>query len=112
MIDPYLLQHIDEIKLECKKNAVSKLYAFGSIVDGRFQHGKSDIDLLIEFDENEISKKEEAKYMLKMWMALQKLLNCKVDLVSKRTVNGEFFKKYLALYKELIFDNESHKKMA
>lgn len=47
-----------------------------------------------------------------MWMALQKLLNCKVDLVSKRTVNGEFFKKYLALYKELIFDNESHKKMA
>ena len=104
MIDPFLLQHMDQVRQECKINEVSKLYAFGSIVDGRFKQGKSDIDLLIEFDNNKVSQKDQAKNMLRLWINLQKLLNCKVDLVSRNTVNGVYFKKYLALYKELIFE--------
>ncbi|GAA0890617.1 hypothetical protein GCM10009122_02950 [Fulvivirga kasyanovii] len=107
-MDPFLLKHIDEIQLECQKNGVSKLYAFGSVVDGRFKPGKSDIDLLVEFDSNEVSQRDQAKCMLRLWINLQNLLNSKVDLVSKGTVNGKFFKKYLELYKELIFEKEGN----
>lgn len=103
MLDPFLLRHIDKIKKECTINEVKRLYAFGSIVDGRFVEGKSDIDFLIEFGHN-ISEKEQAEHLLKMWISLQNILGCKVDLVSKTTVNGEFFKKYLQIYKELIFE--------
>jgi len=104
MIDPFLIQFQKEIDALCIEHEVSKLYAFGSIVDGRFQKGKSDIDLLIEFDHE--NKKRKAKALFMMWMQLQNLLGHKVDLVTSDKLKGEYFKKYLDLYKEELFSKE------
>lgn len=103
MIHQYLTRHLDEISQLCLRYRVSRLYAFGSLVDGRFEAGKSDVDLLVEFDKSELSKKEIARSLLELWIELQELLQCKVDLITTDKIKGDFFKKYLNLYKELIY---------
>lgn len=42
-VDP---QNLDDL---CAKTGVKSLYFFGSIVDGRFKTGVSDLDFLVEF---------------------------------------------------------------
>lgn len=103
MINNYLLSKKEVLDELCKEYNVVSLYAFGSIVDGRFIRGKSDIDLLVDFDSNRLSKKEAAKNHFKLWIQLQDLFDCDVDLVLQNSVKGEYFKKYLDLYKELLF---------
>ena len=106
MIDPYLLQFQEKINLLCIEHEVHKLYAFGSIVDGRFEVGKSDIDLLIKF--NHKDKKREAKSLFIIWISLQNMLEHKVDLIASGKLKGKYFKKYLDLYKEELFSSEKN----
>ena len=105
MIDEFLKERLPQVIELCKVNNVLRLYAFGSIVDGRFVKGKSDIDLLVEFDPSNLSKKDRSRNMLKLWIQLQAILESKVDLISNENIEGEHFKKYLELYKTKIFDS-------
>lgn len=107
MIDDFLQSKLEEISAVCAKNKVVRLYAFGSVVDGRFKKGKSDIDMLVEFDHQSNSKKENSKHLLKLWMSMQTILESKVDLISSENIQGEYFKKYLNLYKVKIYDRNS-----
>ncbi len=102
MINIYLENKLPIITTICQKYKVKKLYAFGSIVDGRFVEGKSDIDLLVELRPR--SAEEKARTLLKLWIDFQNALNCEVDLITPNCVRGKYFKKYLEFYKELIFD--------
>jgi len=104
VIDEFLTTKLEDIAKACETKGVARLYAFGSIVDGRFVHGRSDIDLLVEFQEEEEDKKVNSKNLLILWMELQGILDTKVDLVTTDTIKGDHFKKYLELYKELIYE--------
>ena len=104
MLHDYFSSRLQDITELCEKHKVKKLYAFGSIVDGRFVEGKSDIDLLVELRPR--SDEEKARTLLKIWLDFQRTLNCEVDLITPNCIRGKYFKKYLSLYKELIF---SHK---
>jgi len=101
MIDVFLTPYLKEIETLCVEHDVRKLFVFGSIVDGRFKKGKSDIDLLIEFDHD--NKEKKAKSLFLIWVQLQNLLEHKVDLVASDKLRGDYFKKYLDLYKEEIY---------
>ncbi len=106
MIDSYLADRLGTIRYVCLEYNVSKLYAFGSIVDGRFKVGISDIDFLIEFDEKVLSKREISKNLFIIWIKFQEVLNSEVDLIFNKKVKGKYFKKYLELYKVLVYDNQ------
>lgn len=106
MIDPFLESNMKQIEESCIKHNVVYLYAFGSVVDGRFKKGISDIDMLVEFDSHK-SNKENAKNLLKLWIDLQSILDSKVDLISTDNIEGEYFKKYLELYKVKIFERKT-----
>ena len=105
MIDPYLEEKLPQLIDACNRYNVARLFAFGSIVDGRFVKGSSDIDLLVEFDE-QLPPKEKSKQLLKLWIQLQAILESKVDLVTNDNIEGAYFKKYLELYKVKIFEKE------
>lgn len=105
MIHPYLEEKLPQIINSCNTYDVVKLFAFGSIVDGRFKKGSSDIDLLVEFDD-QLSQKEKSRQLLKLWIQLQHILDAKVDLVTNENIEGEYFKKYLQLYKVKIFEKK------
>jgi len=103
MIDLFLKSRMKPIEKSCIKYEVVRLYAFGSIVDGRFKKGKSDIDMMVQFDSLK-SKKENSRNLLKLWIDLQLILESKVDLITSENIEGEYFKKYLELYKVKIFE--------
>jgi predicted nucleotidyltransferase len=107
-MDVFLSAYLEEIKALCMQNHVQRMYAFGSVVDGRFRRGTSDIDLLVEFDKTHLTRKEISRSLLNLWIQLQELLQSKVDLITEDTVQGEYFLKYLNLYKVLIFENHLH----
>jgi predicted nucleotidyltransferase len=71
-----ILRRIEESKERIEKYGVRRIGLFGSYVRNE-QSDKSDIDLLVEFEEGE---KSFSNYMdLKIF--LEDLLGCKVDLV-------------------------------
>ncbi len=102
MLHSYLLEKMPKVVTVCRKHNVQKLYAFGSIVDNRFIEGKSDIDLLVELPK--LTKEKKYKTQIELWFDLQEVLNCEVDLVIADKVKGKYFKKYLEIYKELIYE--------
>lgn len=106
MIDPFLKSFMKTIEKFCIKHDVLRLYAFGSIVDGRFKKGNSDIDMMVVFDCRK-SKKENSRNLLKLWIELQLILDSKVDLISSENIKGQYFKKYLELYKVKIYERNT-----
>lgn len=103
MLHESIHARLAEIGVVCEKYAVQKLYAFGSVVDGRFVEGKSDIDLFVEF--HPIGTAEKNQSLVNLWFDLEALLSCEVDLVTPESAKGAFFIKYLELYKVLIFED-------
>ena len=71
-----VLEILEENLGEIRKFGVKRLGLFGSFVRGE-QKGKSDIDILVEFEKG---KKTFDNYM-ELKFFLEKLLKCKVDLV-------------------------------
>ena len=102
MLHDYLNDRLPEVSGLCLKYRVKRLYAFGSVVDGRFVEGKSDIDLLVEL--KRMPKDEKYKMLVQLWFDLQNVLSCKVDLITGDSIKGKYFKKYIEMYKELVFE--------
>lgn len=102
MLHDFFKRQLPAVHAICSRCAVSKLYVFGSIVDGRFVEGKSDIDLLVELQP--LSPDIKNQMLVHLWFDLEALFGCEVDLVLMEEVNDPHFKKYLDLYKVLVFD--------
>lgn len=102
-LHPYLQNRMEQLVLLCKKHKVSKLYAFGSIVTGRFDLNKSDIDLQVELMQIN-DPVEKGLTLLELWDALETLFERKVDLVSDQPIQNHFFKSSLDQIKVLIYD--------
>jgi uncharacterized protein len=77
-----LKEHKDEV---VQKYRVSELGIFGSFVRGE-QRKRSDIDILVEFDEEDIPSLIK---LIEMERYLQRLLRKKVDVVMKSGLRPE-----------------------
>jgi predicted nucleotidyltransferase len=94
-----------EINLEriialCKKHKVNKLFAFGSVLTDKF-NDNSDIDLLVDFNSQEIEDPFVNFFDFKY--SLQDILGRDVDLVDNSAVKNSFFRKELDQTKNLIY---------
>ena len=73
-------EHLDEVRALCEKYRVKRLAIFGSAVKGTFNPETSDLDFVVEFDDNLFgSAGWHAYFDLKF--ALQDLFSRNVDLV-------------------------------
>jgi predicted nucleotidyltransferase len=108
-LHPFLADKLPGIAQLCAQNRVQALYAFGSVVDGRFCSERSDIDLLIEL--LPMKKAEKAKTLAHVWFRLGMLLDRPVDMLTPACVRDPFFKKYLAMYKVEIYREPTLKKL-
>lgn len=88
-----LKEHKDEV---IQKYQVSELGIFGSFVRGE-QKKRSDIDILVEFDERNIPGLLK---LIEMERYLEKLLRKKVDLVRKGGIRPELRK---IILKEVVY---------
>lgn len=88
----------------CKLHNVKNLYAFGSSVTDNFDEYSSDIDLLIEIDEND--PLERGEKLLAIWDKLEDFFQRKVDLLTQTSIKNPVLRKSIETSKILIYDGK------
>lgn len=88
------------IKKLCEKYRVRTFSAFGSVNRDDFNED-SDIDFVVDFNENDPFKYTDLYFELKE--NLEDLLKRQIDLIEERGIKNRFFKKELDATKVLIY---------
>ncbi|MDP2058678.1 MAG: nucleotidyltransferase domain-containing protein [Flavobacteriaceae bacterium] len=83
-------KNIAEIKKLCENYKVKSLFAFGSVTREDFGDD-SDIDFLVDFEENDPFKYTDLYFGLKD--KLEKLLKRQIDLIEERGIRNRIFRK-------------------
>jgi uncharacterized protein len=85
-----LNQHIARIRKLCELNNVKTLFAFGSVTGDHFGPD-SDIDLIIEIDDDDPVTYTEKYFSLKF--QLEEVLKRPIDLLEQKALRNRFLKK-------------------
>ncbi len=93
-------QQIKRIVELCKDHRVKSLFAFGSVTRADFNDA-SDIDLVVDFYENDPFSYADLYFDLKL--KLEEILNRKVDLLEERAIKNRFFREELDKNKVKIY---------
>ena len=96
----FLYQYSADISSLCKRHQVKTLYAFGSVLTEKFKD-ESDVDLIVDIDENDPLNYGELYFDLKF--ALEDLFNRSVDLLEDRAIRNPFLLKKINNTKQLIY---------
>lgn len=89
----------------CKLYNVKNLYAFGSATTDQFSENSSDIDLIIEIEENDPIERGEK--LMAIWDKLEEFFQRKVDLLTQSSLKNPILKKNIDTTKILIYDGKS-----
>ena len=92
---------LNTIKELCKQYKVKSLYTFGSVNTPNFTD-KSDIDLLIDFDQD-ISIEDYTDNFFTLREKFSKLFKRDIDLVTRRALSNPFFIQDVEQSKVLIY---------
>jgi uncharacterized protein len=98
---------MDDFLTLCKTHNVKKLYAFGSSVTDRFNETTSDIDLLIEIDNQDPIEKGEK--LMSIWDKFEQFFQRKVDLLTSTSIKNPVLRKSIDSTKILIYDGNRQK---
>lgn len=93
-------KNIGQIKQVCKEYKVKKFSVFGSVLTNNFSTD-SDIDFVVDFNENDPIKYTDLYFQLKD--KLEQILNRPVDLIEERGIKNSFFKKEIDKSKVVIY---------
>ncbi len=93
-------KNISLIKQLCKEYKVRTFSAFGSVTREDFSND-SDIDFVVDFEENDPFKYTDLYFQLKE--KLENLFKRQIDLIEERAIKNNFFRKELDRTKVLIY---------
>jgi uncharacterized protein len=85
------------------KHKIKNAYIFGSAVTERF-NDKSDIDLLINFDEG-LDPLERGELIWSLQFALEDNLNREIDLLTEPSLRNPYFIQSINQNKQLIYEH-------
>lgn len=95
--------NLDKIIALCKKYKVAKLWVFGSILTPRF-NDNSDIDFLVDFDENNIELLDYADNYFNFIHEIESVMGRKVDMVVNKSIKNRFFRTEVDETRRLIWN--------
>lgn len=93
-------EYKDEIEEVSKKLFVSRIDIFGSALTDRF-NDKSDIDLIVAFDESKVSNMFEQYFTLKE--QLERVFHRSVDVVIDGSVRNPIFKQEINATRRTVY---------
>jgi len=93
-------KNYDNISCLCKKHDVAKLWAFGSVCTDKFSD-KSDIDLLISFNNISIEKYTDNYFILHE--RFENIFQRPVDLLTVKMLSNPYLIKVMDKTKTLIY---------
>ena len=85
-----LKRNLGEIATLCRRYGIRKLELFGSAARDDFDPARSDVDFFFEFDDDASSLSDRFFGLME---DLERVLGCKVDLVSSQDVRNPYFLK-------------------
>ncbi|MEX2306403.1 MAG: nucleotidyltransferase domain-containing protein [Pirellulales bacterium] len=88
-MEPFIVQHHEQIAEICRRYRVRRLELFGSAVGERFDPERSDVDFLVEFQP--LSDGEHADAYFGLRESLASLLSRPVDLVMIGAIRNPYF---------------------
>lgn len=97
---------INEFLALCQSHSVKSLYAFGSSVTDRFNEKSSDIDFLVEIDDDPI---ERGVKLMSLWDKLEELFHRKVDLLTDSSIKNPVLRRNIDATKVFIYDGRGQK---
>jgi len=95
-----LEKHLIFIREFCTIHKVKSLFVFGSVTTDKYDE-KSDVDLLVEFED--IEPLEYATHYFELKFLLQDLLNKPIDLLENSALKNVFLKEEIDKTKVLIY---------
>ncbi len=95
-----IIENLLTIRNLCIKYHVLKLYIFGSVVNEKF-NSKSDIDLIVKF--NDIPLKEYSDNYFSLKEEFKKQLNREIDLIEEESISNPHFLEEILKTRELIY---------
>ncbi|HKR03548.1 MAG TPA: nucleotidyltransferase domain-containing protein [Bacteroidia bacterium] len=101
MLDPTFQQKLPEVTRLLKEHKVKRAYAFGSIVNGKF-NSESDIDLLISFEEG-LDPLVRGEHWWELYFGLQDLFKREIDLVTEEQLRNPYLIESIDENKSLIY---------
>jgi len=96
----FIENHIKTITELCKAHNVKSLYAFGSVLNDKF-NSESDVDLVVDFQPIDVLEYGDNYYDLKF--SLEKIFQRKVDLLEQKALKNPYFLTALNQNKKLIY---------
>lgn len=93
-------KNIGFIHALCKSHKVKSLYAFGSVVTGKFNED-SDIDMIVDFSDVDLLDYADNYFDLKF--SLEDKFNRRVDLLEEKAIKNPYFKDAIEESKLLIY---------
>ena len=100
-VHPLIENNREAITELCRRHGVRRLEAFGSILREDFDTGRSDVDILVEFDP---AVSASFTNFLDLKEALEALFGRSVDLVELRAVRNRRLRHYIEQSKFPIYD--------
>ena len=97
-----LTDNLNQIKTLCATHNVNSLYAFGSVLNEKFNE-QSDIDLLISF--NAMDSGDYADTYFELAEEFEKVFNRSVDLVTEKSLSNPYFIESVNKSKTLLYGN-------
>ncbi|MGS2764096.1 nucleotidyltransferase family protein [Sinomicrobium sp. M5D2P9] len=91
----------------CKSHNVKNLYAFGSSITDQFNEDSSDIDLLIEIDNDDPIERGED--LMNIWDKFEQFFQRKVDLLTNTSIKNPILRESIDSTKILIYDGKEQK---
>ena len=88
----------------CKAHNVKNLYAFGSSITDKFNEESSDIDLLIEIDNDDPI--ERGENLMNIWDKFEQFFQRKVDLLTNSSIKNPILRQEIESTKILIYDGQ------
>jgi uncharacterized protein len=95
-----VLDKMEDLKRLCIKYNVNSMFLFGSVCTNRFNE-KSDIDILISFDN--ISIEQYTDNYFDLHYALENLFSRKIDLLTDNSLSNPYFIKGMEQTKQLVY---------
>lgn len=96
----------DEFIRICKKHNVKSLYVFGSYIRDDFDENNSDIDFLVDINDDDPIERGEK--LMSFWDYLEKFFNRKVDLLTYNSIKNPILKSSIDASKRLVYDGSAN----
>ncbi len=95
-----LQNYNSEISKLCERHKVKTLYAFGSVLTGKF-NGQSDIDLIVDFYPLDVLDYADNYFDLKF--SLEDILKRPIDLLEDKAIKNPYFRQTITQQRQLVY---------